>query len=253
MILAIETATGMCSVALFSDGQVIGLLESDEHNAHSRILHVLIDRLFRESGTALSDLKAVAVSKGPGSYTGLRIGVSATKGFCYAKDIPLIAVNTLESMAYGMRAAILAGGALQDTAAKATGTSLNKSISPVSSKSDLFIPMIDAKRMEVYSAVFNPLGLTIRETEAEVITAESYADLRKTNTLILAGDGADKCRNLLTGDGIIYLDNFTASARYMREPVMNAFNAQRFENVAYFEPFYLKDFIAGKPRVKGLH
>lgn len=232
MILAIETATGVCSVALLRDGQVIGLLESGEHNAHSRILHVLIDRLLWECGTTLSDLKAVAVSKGPGSYTGLRIGVSAAKGFCYAKDIPLIGINTLECMAAGMKKSVL------------------QMELPANY---LLVPMIDARRMEVYSAVFNPMGLSVRETEAEVITADSFADLRKTNTLILAGDGADKCRNLLTGDGIIYLDNFTASARFMLEPAMKAFNEQRFENVAYFEPFYLKDFIAGKPRVKGLN
>lgn len=232
MILAIETATQICSVALFRDRQVIGLLESDEHNAHSRILHILIDRLFKETGTALSDLTAIAVSKGPGSYTGLRIGVSTAKGFCYAKDIPLIGINTLECMAVGMLSVVRE----------------NENLNPDS----LMVPMIDAKRMEVYSAVFNPGMETVRETEAEIITADSFAGLRQTNILIIAGDGADKCKELLTGDNIIYLDNFTTSARYMLEPAINAFNAGRFENVAYFEPFYLKDFIAGKPRVKGL-
>lgn len=231
MILAIETATQICSVALFRDWQVIGLLESDEHNAHSRILHILIDRLFKETGTALSDLTAIAVSKGPGSYTGLRIGVSTAKGFCYAKDIPLIGINTLECMAAGMKKASAHKG-LPDNC--------------------LLVPMIDARRMEVYSAVFDQNMNPVRETEAEVITADSYTGLRETSPLIIAGDGADKCKELLTGDNIIYLDNFTTSARYMLEPAINAFNAGRFENVAYFEPFYLKDFIAGKPRVKGL-
>jgi tRNA threonylcarbamoyladenosine biosynthesis protein TsaB len=238
MILAIETATQICSVALFRDGQVIGLLESDEHNAHSRILHILIDRLFKESGTSLSDISAIAVSKGPGSYTGLRIGVSTAKGFCYAKDIPLIAINTLECMATGMREAIQQ----QKLTDKLASNDLNY----------LLIPMIDARRMEVYSAVFNAMVQPVRETEAEVITAESFAELRKSHTLILAGDGADKCREMLTGNDIIYLDDFNASARYMLNPAIDALNAKRFENVAYFEPFYLKDFIAGKPRVKGL-
>lgn len=231
MILAIETATQICSVALFRDGQVIGLLESDEHNAHSRILHVLIDRLFAESGTSLSDLSAVAVSKGPGSYTGLRIGVSAAKGFCYAKDIPLIGINTLECMAAGMK------------------ESVQQQAFP---DNHLLVPMIDAKRMEVYSAVFNSEVGLVRETRAEIITAESFAEYRNGHHLIIAGDGSDKCKDLLSGDEISYISNFTASARYMLEPAINALNAQRFENVAYFEPFYLKDFIAGKPRVKGL-
>lgn len=227
MILAIETATGMCSVALFGDGQVIGLLESDEHNAHSRILHVLIDRLLTDAGITVSQLEAIAVSKGPGSYTGLRIGVSTAKGFCYAKDIPLIAVNTLESMAYGMR---LSAGA------------------------DLFIPMIDAKRMEVYSAVYDAKLALVKETSAEIITADSLAAFKDYPHIYVAGDGAAKCKDILQQQtNITFLDGFEASARFLMEPTMNAFNAQRFENVAYFEPFYLKDFIAGKPRVKGLN
>jgi len=228
MILAIETATGMCSVALFSDGQVIGLLESDEHNAHSRILHVLIDKLLTDAGITVSQLDAIAVSKGPGSYTGLRIGVSTAKGFCYAKDIPLIAVNTLESMAYGMRATILTGGT--------------------------FIPMIDAKRMEVYSAVYDAELALVKETSAEIITADSLATFKDYPHIYVAGDGAAKCKDILQQQtNITFLDGFEASARFLMEPTMNAFNAQRFENVAYFEPFYLKDFIAGKPRVKGLN
>ena len=231
--MAIETATGMCSVALFRDGQVIGLLESDEHNAHSRILHVLIDRLFKESGTGLSDLSAVAVSKGPGSYTGLRIGVSTAKGFCYAKDIPLIAVNTLQGMAAGMREVVMQRGMADNY---------------------LLVPMIDARRMEGYSAIYDPMLGTVRETEAEIITAESFTELRRNQPLILAGDGAGKCRELLQHqENIIFLEGFEASARTLLEPAMIAFNAQKFENVEYFEPFYLKDLIAGKPRVKGLN
>lgn len=231
MILAIETATQICSVALFRNAEVIGLLESDEHNAHSRILHVLIDRLLKETGTVISDLSAIAVSKGPGSYTGLRIGVSTAKGFCYARDIPLIAINTLGNMAAGM-----------NEIAQQRGLMANY----------LLVPMIDARRMEVYLAVYNPEMGVERETKAEIITAESFADLRKTSTLILAGDGADKCKEFLAGNSITYLDNFNASARYMLNPSIHAMKEQHFENVAYFEPFYLKDFIAGKPKVKGL-
>jgi len=232
MILAIETATNVCSVALFMDNGVIGLLESDEHNAHSRILHVLIDRLFTETGTSLSQLTAVAVSKGPGSYTGLRIGVSAAKGFCYAKDIPLIGINTLECMAAGMKMHLADTGKTIDN--------------------PLLIPMIDARRMEVYSAIYNTNLMALRETQAEIITPESFQTLRLTSPLVIAGDGADKCKNILPGENITYLDDFQASAAWMLQPAIDAFMHQRFENTAYFEPFYLKDFIAGKPRVKGL-
>lgn len=232
MILAIETATNVCSVALFRDNGIIGLLESDEHNAHSRILHVLIDRLFNETGTSLSQLTAVAVSKGPGSYTGLRIGVSAAKGFCYAKDIPLIAINTLECMAAGMKMNLAGSG---------------KTI-----ENPLLIPMIDARRMEVYSAIYNTNLVPIRETQAEIITPESFSNLRLTSPLVIAGDGANKCKNILPEEKIIYLNDFQASAAWMLHPAIDAFRHQRFENTAYFEPFYLKDFIAGKPRVKGL-
>ncbi|HLO89696.1 MAG TPA: tRNA (adenosine(37)-N6)-threonylcarbamoyltransferase complex dimerization subunit type 1 TsaB [Lentimicrobium sp.] len=240
MILAIETATRICSVALFDENRVIGLLESADENTHSSILHVLIDQLLHEHGLSIGDITAVAVSKGPGSYTGLRIGVSAAKGFCYAKNIPLIAINTLESMATGMKE-------------KVTGQIPGNGIgSDQQSERSLYVPMIDARRMEVYSAVFDPQLQMIRETEAEIITADSFAGLRKTHTLILAGDGADKCKDILKGENIKYLEGFNASAAYMLQPCIKAFKSQRFENVAYFEPFYLKDFIAGKPRVKGL-
>lgn len=237
MILAIETATRNCSVALFNETGMIALLEADEDNSHSAILHVLIDRLLKEKGIEVKDLQAVAVSKGPGSYTGLRIGVSAAKGLCYAQDIPLIAVNSLESMAAGMR------DVLQKNGESHKNTLLENT---------LLLPMIDARRMEVYSAVFDMNLQPVRETEAEVITAESFEELRIANTLYLAGDGADKCKEVLNGNSIQYLDGFNASAAFMMHAAMVAFNKQQFENVAYFEPFYLKDFIAGKPRVKGL-
>lgn len=234
MILAIETATRICSVALFDGDKVIHLLESGDENTHSSILHVLIDRLLHESGITIDNLTAVAVSKGPGSYTGLRIGVSAAKGLCYAKDIPLIAVNTLQSMAAGMNGMV-----------------------PQLNIGDnyLLVPMIDARRMEVYAAVFDPTLVMVRETEAEIITAGSFGELRKTHTLILAGDGADKCKEVLTENSsgnIQFLDGFNISAAHMLKAATRSYATQQFENVAYFEPFYLKDFIAAKPRVKGL-
>ena len=280
MILAIETATRICSVALFNENKLIGLLESDEQNAHSRILHILIDDLLKNAGTDLSAVKAIAVSKGPGSYTGLRIGVSAAKGLCYAKNIPLIAINTLESMAFGMKQQAQADG-------------LTVPDGPL-----CLIPMIDARRMEVFMAIYDRNLQTIKETAAEIITGESLNDwglgrskfssasesgsqdqsenipesssqgqndnIRESGSqgpdkscqIILGGDGAAKCKDILmTTDlagSLTFLESFEASAQYMLEPACKAFAEKQFENTAYFEPFYLKDFIAGKPRVKGL-
>ena len=241
MIIAIETATTICSVALIKDEKTIGLLESDETNSHSKILHILIDRLLKDAGTDISSVKAIAISKGPGSYTGLRIGVSAAKGLCYAKDIPLIGINTLQSMAYGMRERALSEGIIPEH------------------KHPYFIPMIDARRMEVFTAVYDKDLNAVKETSAEIITPETIDTWRKSvnasdYVLILGGDGAAKCKEVLppTKDTIVYLDSFEASAGYMLEPAIKAFKEQQFEDTAYFEPFYLKDFIAGKPRGKGL-
>lgn len=286
MILAIETATRICSVALFDATGVKGVLESDEDNAHSRILHVLIDRLMKDLGVVLEDLSAVAVSKGPGSYTGLRIGVSAAKGLCYAKHLPLIAVNTLESMAFGMHEVLksdLGGGS--PIAGMKSGPVIKNSKGESLAVADdkyperksgaeafeedpndkglqrekgnfhdqvIYIPMIDARRMEVYSAIIDPDLKTVREAEAEIITADSFADY-KNHKLIFGGDGAEKCKSILIGDNNYYLPNtFNTSARFMQNAALKALEEKRFENTAYFEPFYLKDFIAGKPRVKGL-
>jgi tRNA threonylcarbamoyladenosine biosynthesis protein TsaB len=233
ILLCIETATQICSVSLSRGNQVIGILESEEKNAHSRVLHVMIDRLFRENGITVNDVDAIVVSKGPGSYTGLRIGVSTAKGLCYAADKPLIAINTLEAMAHGMRV-------------KLAKESIKTNHQP------LFIPMIDARRMEVFTAIFDADLKETSPTTAQIISEESFSDYRNNYHLILGGDGADKCKTYLLHENITYLDDFKASASYMVAPALDAFKAGHFENVAYFEPFYLKDFIAGKPRVKGL-
>lgn len=227
MILSIETATQVCSVTLSKGKEIICCLESEEKNAHSRVLNALIDRLFKESGTTLTQLSAIAVSKGPGSYTGLRIGVSTAKGFCYAKDLPLIGINTLEGMSYGMKHLV------------------------DSNKPTLLVPMIDARRMEVYMALYDQNLQPVKETTAEIIHADSFSEYRDYN-LYLGGDGADKCKSIVVDANIHFLDDFKASANFLLIPALEAFEAGRFEDTAYFEPFYLKDFIAGKPRVKGL-
>lgn len=231
LILNIETATAVCSVCLSDGEKILALRETSEHNSHSRVVTVFVDEIFRETGIARSALDAVAVSKGPGSYTGLRIGVSTAKGLCYGLDKPLISVATLESMAWGMKQTV----------------SLPEDGLPV-----VYVPVIDARRMEVYTALFDASLKQLRETSADIIDAASFSDLARNHRLILGGDGALKCRTVLNHPNILYADNFGVSARYMVLPANRSFNAGIFEDTAYFEPFYLKDFIAGKPKVKGL-
>lgn len=228
-ILCIETATPTCSVALLQDGKVAGLRETDRKNSHAEVITLFIRELMDNHELDASHLDAVAVSMGPGSYTGLRIGVSTAKGLCYAGSKPLIAVGTLESMA---------AGALQRTGAQPEDT--------------IYCPMIDARRMEVYDALFDHTGKEIRETKAEIIDENSFSGLLKEHAVYFFGDGADKCRSVITHPNASFLDGFSPSAAYMAPLVMQKFKAGQFEDVAYFEPFYLKDFVAGVPKVKGL-
>jgi len=231
LILNIETATRACSVALSSGGLVLCVKESLEKNAHSSKLTVFIEEVMREAGKSFAELDAVAVSKGPGSYTGLRIGVSTAKGICYGIDRPLIAIGTLEAMAKG----------LESPGTPAPGTPA------------LFCPMIDARRMEVYNALFDGNLNTIRETSAEIIDENSFRELLQSHIIIFAGDGAEKCKPILgLHPNAKFIDDFFPSAIHMAALAEKKFLDGSFEDVAYFEPFYLKDFIPGIPRVKGL-
>ncbi len=235
LILHIDTATPVCSVALTRDGRVAATRESREKNAHSRVITIFIDEVLKEASLKAADLDAIAVSMGPGSYTGLRIGVSTAKGLCYALDKPLIAVNTLQAMARGM-------------------VEMTASVVQQPADNFLFCPMIDARRMEVYAALFDRQNRVARETRAEVIDEQSFENELKTHRIIIAGDGAEKCKAVLgEKTNIIFLDTFVPSARYMTAIAEDKFAKKEFEDVAYFEPFYLKNFIAGMPKVKGLH
>lgn len=235
LILNIETATGVCSVALAKDGQLVGLKESNTKNSHSSVLPIFIDEVVAASGFSMSDIDTIAVSEGPGSYTGLRIGVATAKGLCYALEIPLIGVNTLQAMAMGM--------ALPPTPSpKREGE-----------YSTLYCPMIDARRMEVYCAIFDETGKEIRETRAEIMDENSMMEYLVKNKVIFAGDGAMKCRPLFENHpNAVFMDDFQASSKFMIPLSEEKYSSKKFEDLAYFEPFYLKDFIAGKPRVKGL-
>ncbi|HRN97980.1 MAG TPA: tRNA (adenosine(37)-N6)-threonylcarbamoyltransferase complex dimerization subunit type 1 TsaB [Flavobacterium sp.] len=212
MILNIETATRNCSVALAQEGVPVSVRElATEGYSHAEKLHVFIDEVIREAGINYTDLKAVAVGKGPGSYTGLRIGVSAAKGLCYALGIPLVAVDSLEILARQVKAP--------------QGT---------------VIPLIDARRMEAYSAAFSG-GNPIKSTWSEILTPDSFKDFARP--LHIAGDCLEKCRTVIFGDDVIYHDNIEfPSAVGLTAISYQKFLQGIFEDVAYFEPFYLKDF-----------
>jgi tRNA threonylcarbamoyladenosine biosynthesis protein TsaB len=231
LILNIETATAVCSVALAKDGQLLGLKESNTRNNHSSALPLFIDEVIKRTNVSLTDIDAIAVSEGPGSYTGLRIGVAAAKGLCYALEKPLIGVSTLRAMAYGM--------AHRDSA--------------ITTAYILFCPMIDARRMEVYCAIFDEKGNEIREVRAEIINETSFMKFLEKNKIVFAGDGALKCRSLFEKHPIaVFAEDFQTSAKFMIPLSEEKSLQKKFEDLAYFEPYYLKDFIAGKPRVKGL-
>ena len=227
-LLFIETATQICSVALAADGKLISLKESESVNSHSSMLTSYIQEVINEAKIELTDLDAIVISKGPGSYTGLRIGVSSAKGLCYSLDKPLISVNTLQSIAAGMSEKVNASEAL-------------------------FCSMIDARRMEVYTALYNHENKEIKPTAAEIIDDYSFAELLKNYTIYFGGDGAEKCKAILSKNpNAKFLDDFQISAKDMIKIAFQKFNKQQFEDVVYFEPYYLKDFIAGIPKVKGL-
>jgi len=234
-ILNIETSTQVCSVALSVDGKTTALLETNTESSHARQITVFAEQLMFKAGLNFQDLDAIAVSKGPGSYTGLRIGVSTAKGFCYSLDKPLISVGTLQSLAAGMIQQLTAEGG--------------------NPENFLFCPMIDARRMEVYTALYDNKLHEVRKIKAEIIDENSFADFFKQDKpLIFVGYGAAKCKETLmkVSPNAIFREEFLASATYMAPLAEEKFKAGEFEDTAYFEPFYLKDFVAGIPRVKGL-
>ncbi len=229
----IETATTVCSVALACNDKVLSIRESQIKNSHATKVTVFAKEVLKEAGISFNSIDAIAVSKGPGSYTGLRIGVSTAKGFAFALDKPLISVNTLKSLA---------------TAMIEHCQQQNKYTEEV-----LFCPMIDARRMEVYSAVYNVNLEEIRKTEAVVVDESSFADLLQNHKIIFAGDGANKCKSVFDKNRNVVFDEETLlSAIFMTHLAQEKFLHHNFEDVVYFEPFYLKDFVAGISNVKGL-
>ncbi|WP_207423485.1 tRNA (adenosine(37)-N6)-threonylcarbamoyltransferase complex dimerization subunit type 1 TsaB [Desertivirga brevis] len=224
LLLQIETSTTSCSVALAENGSLLFVKELNERNIHASHITLFIEEVLKASGKSMSELDAVAVSKGPGSYTGLRIGVSAAKGLCYALDIPLIAVSTLQAMAAGI---------------------CNK----FTEEDFLFCPMIDARRMEVYTALFDKELTEVSPIEAKIIDKESFSEFLTSYSIVFFGDGAEKCQDVLGNSGkALFVTDFYNSAAHFSEIALNKFRAQQFEDVAYFEPYYLKDFLVAKPK-----
>ena len=249
MILCLETSTAVCSVALVENGNVVALRESLDGQNHAEKITLFIDEVMKEAGVAYQDLDAVATSMGPGSYTGLRIGVSTAKGLCYAMEKPLIAIDTLAAMAYGFNDAETQRGKVTELMVGVNSQSQGQSQQPTA----ILCPMIDARRMEVYTAFFNEKLERTSETEALVIDENSFMELKQNNHLYLFGDGADKLAALFENDeNITVVEKFHCSAAYMAKLADEAFTNEQFVDTAYFEPFYLKNFVPGMPKVKGL-
>lgn len=218
IILGIETGGDNCSVALSKGEEIIALKES-EGREHSRYLSVFIDDVFKCSGLSYRDIDAVAVSKGPGSYTGLRIGVATAKGICYGTDRPLIAVNSLLSLA----------------------SVCNDTLTPVSPQL-IYCPMIDARRLEVYTALFDLSLKQLSDTEAMIISENSFAEILSARQICFFGSGANKCKEIIKSPNAVFAD-IESSASGLVRPAVEAFVNRQFENTAYFEPFYLKNFV----------
>lgn len=215
IILNIETATKNCSVCIANNGEVIAAKELNNGNySHAEVLHPFIVDILDESGLTSKDVDAVAVSKGPGSYTGLRIGVSAAKGLCFAFDKPLISIDTLTSLSYS-----------------------------ISVDKGYIIPMIDARRMEVYAAVYDENHQQIRGIKAEIIDENSYAEFLEKSKVYFIGDGSQKCKEIINHKNAVFIDDKFPSSKEMAQLSFDKYKKSDIENVAYFEPFYLKDFV----------
>jgi len=214
-ILMIETSTEWCSVAVCKGREIIAHRHTESGRQHASLLAPFVDEVIRELGIKVSDCDAVAVSEGPGSYTGLRVGVSTAKGLCFGSGKPLLSVNTLQ---------ILAMQGL--------------------GKADFIVPMIDARRMEVYCAVYDAAGKEIAGTEAKILDENSLTELLATGKVLFIGDGAEKFKAVCQSPNALF-ESCCPLADYMAAPALEAYKKEEFKDIAYFEPFYLKEFVAG--------
>jgi tRNA threonylcarbamoyladenosine biosynthesis protein TsaB len=228
-ILHIDTATDVCSVALSVGEEIISIHETAIGKSHAGILTVYIDTILKENNMLATSLDAVAVSMGPGSYTGLRIGVSVAKGLCYGLNLPLIGVPTMEAMYLGMK--------------KGLKMTLNYNELP-----DIFVPMIDARRMEIYMAVFDKNGIQIEKTQAYIVDAGSFEFYLKNKKVCFFGNGAPKIKDVVVHQNALHSMDFIYSSGNMVEIAVGKYRDKIFEDVAYFEPYYLKEFLATIPK-----
>ena len=215
IILNIETTTKNCSVSIAEKGEILAIKELNNGNySHAEVLHPFILDVLKEANLTSDKIDAVAVSKGPGSYTGLRIGVSAAKGLCFALDKPLISIDTLTSLSFS-----------------------------ITIEEGIIVPMLDARRLEVYASVFNEKHQKIREIKAEIINENSFCEYLERSKVYFLGDGSQKCKEIITHKNAIFIDAKFPSAQEMAKLSYEKYKISDIENVAYFEPFYLKDFI----------
>jgi len=221
IILTLDTSTKNCSVALFNGNKIIAFKEqnSDDYT-HAEQLTLFIEEVIKSANLTLKEIEAIAISKGPGSYTGLRIGTSTAKGLCYALDIPLISISTLKAMAFTMAKNHIA---------------------------NIYCPMIDARRMEVFSAIYDVENNEIRKIKADVVDEQTYTNFLN-NEVLFFGDGALKCKEIISHKNAKFLEGIYPSAKDLGKLAHAKFMNKDFEDVAYFEPFYLKDFVAGKKK-----
>ena len=229
-ILYIETATDVCSVALSRGMEIIGLQEEAGGNNHAKHLLPFVDEVLKQGGCTVKDLNGVAVSIGPGSYTGLRIGVSTAKGIAYTAGIPVMAVSTLESIAQGAKLLWIESFDEQPQ----------------------IIPMLDARRMEVFTTRYDFNMQLLEDVSSKIVDENTFAELLSEQKMLFCGNGMPKCRELLSAFPNARFVDAPVSAKNMLSAALRKWQQQEFENVAYFEPFYLKEYVAAKPVVKGL-
>lgn len=221
--LLIETSTDACSVAVSEGDKIIGSEYIQEYKAHARLLIPMVEKLLKETSTSLQECAAIAVSEGPGSYTGLRVGVSSAKGLCFGSGVPLLGIPTLDILA-------------------------QRGIECVKSEKGVIVPMLDARRMEVYCAVYDTNGTRLSDVKAEILDENSFEELfTNYDQVIFIGDGAEKFDVCLNDEkrSKATIIGCRPDARYMAGPAVSSYKKEEFKDIAYFEPFYLKDFVAG--------
>ncbi len=226
-ILSIDTATDICTVTISDSGNILSFRDSGDDRSHSVKLATYIDQVLKDAQLKVSDLDAVAISMGPGSYTGLRIGVSTAKGLCYGANIPLISVSTLHAMCYGVSQEAKADYKLDDF---------------------FFIPMLDARRMEVYAGVYNSNYACVQEVNAIILEEDTFSGFLNEKSVLFFGSGAEKYKNVVSHKNARFYSAYIHSSRYMIHLAESKLKNNQTENVAYFEPFYLKDFVTTTPK-----